>query len=74
MKHQPHFETVSRAYELWQSDFPSSIAILGEKGSGRTTELNYLKDEIFSNDRVEEINFEKPFLLKPRFLKKYRIN
>lgn len=68
VKHQPHFETVSRAYELWQSDFPSSIAILGEKGSGRTTELNYLKDEIFSNDRVEEINFEKTIFTEAQIL------
>ena len=59
VRHQPHFETVSKAYDLWKSDFPSSIAILGEKGSGRSTELNYLRHEIFVDDRVEVINFDK---------------
>lgn len=59
VKHHPHFETASKAYELWKSDFPSSIAILGEKGSGRTTELNYLRTEVFVNDRVEMIDFNR---------------
>ncbi len=59
VKHHPHFETATKAYELWKSDFPSSIAILGEKGSGRTTELNYLRTEVFVNDRVEMIDFKR---------------
>lgn len=71
VKYQPHFETVSKAYELWQSDFPSSIAILGEKGSGRTTELNYIKAEIFSDVRVEQVNFEKTIFKESELLEEF---
>ncbi len=68
VKNNSHFENVSKAYELWKSDFPSSIAILGEKGSGRTTLLNYLNSEIFINEKVEFIHFDRTIYTESELL------
>ena len=59
VRSQPLFEAVSNSYKLWQSGFPSSLVILGEKGSGRTTMLKYIEDEYFENEKVEKIIFIK---------------
>ena len=49
------FETTQRAFELWKTGFPASVAIVGEKGSGKTTLIKYLKKDIFGNHALEEI-------------------
>ncbi|MBO6792528.1 MAG: ATP-binding protein [Balneolaceae bacterium] len=48
-----HFEHTARAYELWKTGFPSSVAVIGEKGSGRSSLITYLEKEILSDERCE---------------------
>jgi hypothetical protein len=47
-------------YELWQNGQPTSIAIIGERGSGLTTFMNYAENQIFKDISVIRIIFRKP--------------
>ncbi len=47
-----------KAYEAWKDDFPSSIAIIGEKGSGKTTLVNFLKEKVFPSEEILDIKVD----------------
>lgn len=57
IKDTAHFETCRKAFDLWNSNFPSTLAILGEKGSGKSTLIRFLHDEIFNEIDSESISF-----------------
>ena len=44
----------------WQNSTPSAVAIVGERGSGLTTFLNYIQNEIFMETPTTRIIFNKP--------------
>ncbi|MDZ7807880.1 MAG: hypothetical protein U5K71_12310 [Gracilimonas sp.] len=52
------FENFKRGYELWQNNFPSSFAVVGEKGSGKSLFINMVEDEIIKKHDIIEIKFE----------------
>lgn len=52
------FERFKKAYELWQNEFPSTCAIVGEKGAGKSIFIRLLIQEIFTKHEVLEINFK----------------
>lgn len=52
------FENFRKGYELWQNNFPSSFAVVGEKGSGKSLFIKMLEDEIINNNDVIEVKFE----------------
>jgi GTPase SAR1 family protein len=51
------FETTTKAFDLWNTGFPSSIVLIGEKGSGKSTLVRFLKNEVFDGQPVEEVMF-----------------
>ncbi|SMO44898.1 AAA family ATPase [Gracilimonas mengyeensis] len=51
-------ERLKKGYELWQNNFPSVFAVVGEKGSGKSLFLHMLEEEVLKREEVVEINFE----------------
>jgi hypothetical protein len=58
IRKKEHFDQAERAHQLWTTGFPSSLAVIGEKGSGRSTLINYLEQEVLNGERIEHINIE----------------
>ncbi len=52
------FERLKKGYALWQNEFPSVFAVVGEKGSGKSLFTKLLKDEVLTGHSLVEINFE----------------
>ncbi len=48
---------VQKAYDAWKDGFPSSIAIVGEKGSGKSTLIHMLKESVFTDIPITNIDF-----------------
>lgn len=44
----------------WQNGTPSAIAIIGERGSGLTTFLNFIQNDIYAETKTARIIFNKP--------------
>jgi predicted house-cleaning noncanonical NTP pyrophosphatase (MazG superfamily) len=61
------FERFKKGYELWQNQFPSTLAIVGEKGSGKSIFTRILIKEILIKNDVIEINF-RDTIWKPKDL------
>ncbi|MEX2603400.1 MAG: hypothetical protein WD361_04320 [Gracilimonas sp.] len=53
------FERFKKGYELWQNNFPSTFAIVGEKGSGKSLFINLLMEDVLKKHEVIEINFQE---------------
>lgn len=53
------FERFRKGYELWKNNFPSSFAVFGEKGSGKSIFISLLKEEVLKGHDVIEISFNK---------------
>lgn len=51
------FDRFKKGYELWQNEFPSSLALVGEKGSGKSLFIEIMKEEVITKHEVIEINF-----------------
>lgn len=52
------FERFKKAYELWQHEFPSTCAIVGEKGAGKSIFIRLLMQEVYTKHEVIEVNFK----------------
>lgn len=50
---------VTKAFEAWEEGFPSSVALIGEKGSGKSTLSNLLKSEVFNESSVVNIEIKQ---------------
>jgi len=50
---------VGKAYEAWKQGFPSSVALIGEKGSGKSTLSHLLKEEYFKDEKVINIEIKQ---------------
>jgi len=51
--------TFKRAYEQWQNEFPTNFAIIGEKGSGKSSFLSLMVDAELGDEQVEIVEFTK---------------
>ena len=47
-------------FKKWEKGTPTAVAILGERGSGLTTFLNFIENEIFTEVPTTRIVFSKP--------------
>lgn len=43
---------VQRAFERWQDGLPAAVAVVGEKGSGKTTLVHLARETVFADARV----------------------
>jgi hypothetical protein len=51
------FKRCKKGYELWLDDFPTTIAAVGEKGSGKTLFVKMLEAEVLKKHDTTHINF-----------------
>ena len=51
--------TFNRAYEQWQNKFPTNFAIIGEKGSGKSSFLSLMVDAELDDEQVKIVEFTK---------------
>ncbi|GAB5409404.1 MAG: hypothetical protein BalsKO_17690 [Balneolaceae bacterium] len=63
------FESSRKAIELWKGGFPASISLIGEKGSGKSTLIRFLNEEILPNKKNFSLPFLKTFWKKNEMLK-----
>ncbi|MDR8391222.1 hypothetical protein NC796_08740 [Aliifodinibius sp. S!AR15-10] len=64
-----NFNMLSRAYENWQSGFPATFAVMGEKGSGKSTYLNFALDEVFPKAKTTRIVLGETYSTKEEVVK-----
>tara|TARA_R110000868_G_scaffold37111_14_gene131631 strand:- start:41407 stop:44448 length:3042 start_codon:yes stop_codon:yes gene_type:complete len=64
-----HFNNCRKAHELWKGGFPSSISIIGEKGSGKSTLVRFLNEEILNQKKHYSLPFLKTYWKKESMLK-----
>jgi adenylate kinase family enzyme len=50
---------VKKAFDAWEDGFPSSVALIGEKGSGKSTLSNLLKSEVFNESTVIDLEIKQ---------------
>lgn len=53
------FERFKKAYNLWQNNFPSALAVIGEKGSGKSSFWELVKEEILTGHQLVVVKFHK---------------
>lgn len=51
-----NIRNIEKAYSAWKNGFSSSIAIVGEKGSGKSTLVNIIKSELFKEEECINID------------------
>lgn len=60
--------TTQKTLELWETGFPSSLAIMGEKGSGKTTLIRHLSAELFTSHPVLTVSFSQTLYTEAELL------
>ncbi len=63
-------ELIGSSYDQWKRGLSANVAIIGEKGSGKTTMIRFAKKEVFVDGDPIEINFEKTFTDESELLKR----
>lgn len=61
-------EMIRSSYDQWQRGLSANVAIVGEKGSGKTTMIRFAKMDVFADEEPIEINFEKTFIEESELL------
>lgn len=54
-----NIRAVGKAFDAWKEGFPSSVALVGEKGSGKSTLSNLLTNEIFKEQKIINIEIKQ---------------
>lgn len=63
-------EMIANSYDQWKRGLSANVAIIGEKGSGKTTMIRFAKKEILKETEPDEVFFDKTFTDKEELLKK----
>jgi hypothetical protein len=53
-------QSLKNEFNKWEKGTPTAIAIIGERGSGLTTFLNFIENEIYKDVPTTRIAFSKP--------------
>ena len=64
-----YFENCRKALELWKGGFPASINLIGEKGSGKSTLIRFLLEDIFEEQKTYNLSFSKTYWEQTSILK-----
>ena len=56
---QESIMTFKKAYEQWKNEFPTNFAVVGEKGSGKSSFLSLLQGSELGDEQVETVEFTK---------------
>lgn len=63
-------EMIANSYDQWKRGLSANVAIVGEKGSGKTTMIRFIKKDILKEADHNEVFFDKTFSDKNELLKK----
>lgn len=63
-------EMIANSYDQWKRGMSANVAIVGEKGSGKTTMIRFAKKEILKETEPHEVFFDQTFTNKNELLKK----
>ena len=64
------FSLIKGAFEQWNRGFNTNVAIVGEKGSGKTTLIRFAEKQCLGDEKPVEVNFSKTFIEETELLKK----
>ncbi|NBC27198.1 MAG: hypothetical protein GVY08_10075 [Bacteroidetes bacterium] len=63
-------DMITNSYDQWKRGLHSNVAVIGEKGSGKSTMIRFAKQSILSDTKPLELHFEKTFTTEAELLKK----
>ncbi|MGM0545246.1 MAG: hypothetical protein ACQEST_00880 [Bacteroidota bacterium] len=63
-------QTFKKAYEQWQKQIPSLFAVVGEKGSGKSSFLDLMLDQQLQNQEIAHIEFEDTIWTEAQLINK----
>lgn len=64
-----NFSYLQKAFESWENNYPSTFAVIGEKGSGKSTYLSYALDDFFKQREVKDIHLVGAISSEVEFIK-----
>ncbi|MDZ7715797.1 MAG: hypothetical protein U5J95_06245 [Balneolaceae bacterium] len=65
---QDSFNLMKKSYESWTDGFPATFAVIGERGSGKSTYLSLVFDEFFGETDIKELALEKTYWTSDQLL------
>lgn len=63
-------DMITNSYDQWKRGLHSNVAVIGEKGSGKSTMIRFAKETILSDTKPLELHFENTFITEAELLKK----
>lgn len=63
-----NFRVFEQAHENWKKGYPQNVAVMGEKGSGKTTFIQFLEKRYFDNDPKIELNISETIASEHKLL------
>lgn len=64
------FQLFEKAYEDWKKEMDINVMIIGEKGSGKTTTMRFLRDQFLPDEKIISLEFENTFFSEDDLLKR----
>jgi hypothetical protein len=64
-----NFSYLQKAFESWENNYPATFAVVGEKGSGKSTYLSYALDDFFKKKEVKYIQLSGGIYTEVDFIK-----
>lgn len=64
-----NFSYLKKAYESWEAGFPATFAVIGEKGSGKSTYLNFALGDFFKERELKRIELTGGYYSEVDFIK-----
>ena len=70
IKPKKTLDLIKNSYEQWQSGMSANVAVVGEKGSGKSTMIRFAEKEIFGDAKPHKVVFDDTITNEPELLKK----
>lgn len=64
-----NFGYLKKAFNSWENNYPATFAVVGEKGSGKSTYLSYAIDDFFKKREVKDIHLSGGIYTEVDFIK-----
>lgn len=64
------FQLFEKSYEDWKNEMDVNVIILGEKGSGKTTMIRFLRDQFLEDEKMISIDFDNTFFSEDELMKR----
>jgi adenylate kinase family enzyme len=64
------FQLFEKSYQDWKKEMDVSVIIIGEKGSGKTTLIRFLRDQFLMDGKMISIDFDKTYFSENELMKR----